>query len=315
MSRPPNSIPDTRAMTLPLRFVAWSAGLAAIALTHWLMLDALAIPRMCALIVVMLFWMKLVVLTENKIVGKPFPPLRRLVAWITLWPGMRLAAVVRTPSSVHSHAANARRGRTYAAGALINALAGFGLISLGLWIGGETRYVARSWAFLAVGTPLILAGMSLVLHYGLFHLVTAGWRLAGFNLGPLFRNPFGARSLDDFWTRRWNLAYVEMCQETVMRTTRSWPGGAKRIVVFAFSGLLHEVAISLSVMGGFGLPTLYFIINGAAMHLEGKLFRKGSIAARAWAFAWVIAPLPLLFHPWFLQDIILPLVGIRMRLL
>jgi alginate O-acetyltransferase complex protein AlgI len=176
--------------------------------------------------------------------------------------------------------------------------------------------------------PLIMIGFSLILHYGLFALVIAGWRKAGCNARPLFRNPLASRSLADFWGHRWNLAYVEMCQETVVRVfkTASRENAKARVsanepialsrvrgqqvAVFLFSGLLHECAISLPVNAGYGLPTLYFVLNGGAM-LVGRKLRDGTIAARAWAAFWVIAPLPLLFHPWFIVGIVLPMVGIN----
>ena len=150
-------------------------------------------------------------------------------------------------------------------------------------------------------------GFSLVLHYGLFTLLTVSWRIAGFDVGPLFRNPFASRSLSDFWTCRWNLAYTEMCQETVLRATRPWHRRASTFAVFLFSGLLHEVAISLPVDAGYGLPTLYFAINGAAMQAP---FKPGTLVARTWAVFWVVAPLPLLFHPWFIRGIVMLALGV-----
>lgn len=316
---------DTRAGVQPLRILAWAVGPAAVALIHWLALDTHAVVRMCAMIAALFLWMKVVVIAETRAAGKPMLPHGRLAAWTALWPGMRPAAVARTPSSVGStrgsggtspkrmdggvHATHAWRG--YLDDGLRNVLAGFGLIWLGYSVAGANWHLPFGWQFSVFGIPLIMVGFSLILHYGLFSIVTGFWRYAGFNVGPLFRNPFAARGLNDFWTRRWNLAYVEMCQETVLRVARSRAPGTKRLAVFVFSGLLHEVAISLPVMRGFGLPTLYFVLNGAAMHLERKWFREGGVAARVWAFVWIVLPLPLLFHPWFLQGIVVPIVGMR----
>lgn len=318
---------QTRAGVQPLRILAWVIGPAAIALTHWLTLDNHAIGRMCALVATTFLWMKLVVVTENYAAHKPLPSLRRLTAWTLLWPGMRPALVARTPSSVHSRAAGAySSGETSSprmdegvhatnaleliADGLIQMVAGSAMVAFAYLLGGLTYSATFTWPYSLVTGVIVMVAFSLVVHYGLFSIATGLWRLAGFNVGTLFRNPFGARSLRDFWTRRWNLAYVEMCQETVMRATRSWAPATKRMAVFAFSGLLHEVAISLPVMRGFGLPTLYFVVNGMAIQLERKWFTEGSFAARTWAFAWVALPLPLLFHPWFLQGIVLPIVGI-----
>jgi hypothetical protein len=64
------------------------------------------------------------------------------------------------------------------------------------------------------------------------------------------------------------------------------------------------------VNAGYGLPMLYFALNGGAM-LIGRKFTEGGILARAWAVFWVIAPLPLLFHPWFIEGVLLPMVGVN----
>lgn len=283
------------AGALPLRLAAWGVGPPLVAAVHWL-LEADAVTRMLVLIGVLFGWMKAVVLVEQRLAGKRLPSLPRLLAWLLLWPGMRPQVMARALSP-----AAARNGAlSLAALGLLSIGAGAGCILLARWTWAQT---GNLWAFAAPA----LIGCSLVLHYGLFTLLVAGWRLAGFQVGPLFRNPFASRSLADFWTRRWNLAYTEMCQESVQRATRSWGRRAGVLVVFLFSGLLHEAAISLPVNAGYGLPTLYFALNGAAMLAPIK---AGTLKARLWAVIWVIAPLPLLFHPWFLRGVVLPGLGV-----
>ncbi|MCB9933744.1 MAG: hypothetical protein H6841_10030 [Planctomycetes bacterium] len=293
-----------RAGVLPIRLAAWGAGPPLVAAVHWL-LQAGAVTRMLVLIGVLFVWMKAVVLVEQRLAGKRLPPLRRLLAWLLLWPGMRPQVMARAPG-----ARPAGLGAHIALG-MLSIAAGAGCILLARWAWAQT---GNLWAFVAPA----LIGCSLVLHYGLFTLVVAGWRLAGFQVGPLFRNPFASRSLADFWTRRWNLAYTEMCQESVQRATRGWGRRAGVLAVFLFSGLLHEAAISLPVNAGYGLPTLYFAVNGAAMLAEAAWTSRATATgegaratfARAWAALWVIAPLPLLFHPWFLRGVVMPALGV-----
>ena len=45
----------------------------------------------------------------------------------------------------------------------------------------------------------------------------------------------------------------------------------------------------------------------------GPIRRKApTIASRAWTLFWLVAPLPLLFHPPFLRGIVWPLVGLSL---
>ena len=83
---------------------------------------------------------------------------------------------------------------------------------------------------------------------------------------------------------------------------------------FAFSGLLHEMAISLPVRAGFGLPFAYFALHGALVRIERELARHGHPMrcrlGRVWTFVWLVAPLPILFHRPFLAGVVWPIAGI-----
>jgi len=123
-------------------------------------------------------------------------------------------------------------------------------------------------------------------------------------------------SLREFWGQRWNIAFTEMTSRIVFRPIAGRVGASTALVVaFAFAGLLHELALSLPVRAGFGLRLLYFAIHGAVMVIEHRReergLRFGSLAGRVWVGAWLLIPLPLLFHPWFLSVTIWPLFGAR----
>lgn len=261
-----------------LRALCWLSGPAAIAGIHWLLLAEPAGVRMLALCLVLLFWMKAVV-TASQPARLDAP---HWLAWATLWPGMR-----NTPSKAKG---------SFVVGCVCIVL---GVVST---IAGHFvwRFSDNPW----LASPLLLAGISLCLHYGLFGVIAWAW-----GRKPLFRNPFAAASLRDFWGRRWNIAYTEMMQEAVQRPLRTRPRVAT-LTIFVFSGLLHEVAISLPVMAGFGLPTLYFVLQAIAMAPEKRLFTPGTWPARAWTAFWVILPLPLVFHPWFLRGVVWPIGGV-----
>jgi alginate O-acetyltransferase complex protein AlgI len=66
------------------------------------------------------------------------------------------------------------------------------------------------------------------------------------------------------------------------------------IASFLLSGLLHEIAISLPVRTGFGLPMSYFIIHAVAMYLESKsTFVQRIVRHNIFSHVWVMSLLIL----------------------
>jgi alginate O-acetyltransferase complex protein AlgI len=262
-----------------LPWLAWLVGPPALAATHWLLLHEPPGVRMLALIAALFMWMKAVVTASNpERVG-----VARWLVWAMLWPGMRL------PRRDGSSKVWLRGLPCIAIGAAL--IAGAHL----LW-----RVSGEPW----VATVPLMIGISLCLHFGLFGVLAGVWRAK-----PLFRNPLVSASLREFWGRRWNLAYSEMMQEAVQRPLRKRPRAALA-AIFVFSGLLHEVAISLPVQAGWGLPLAYFALHGLATLVEPRVITPGTKAARVWTACWVLLPLPLLFHPPFIREIVWPLAGI-----
>lgn len=79
------------------------------------------------------------------------------------------------------------------------------------------------------------------------------------------------------------------------------------MAVFLASGLLHELAITLPVRSGFGLPTLYFVLHGALVLLEK---RRGRDFGKIPALLAIVLPLGLLFPPEFQNEVIVRCFGI-----
>lgn len=152
------------------------------------------------------------------------------------------------------------------------------------------------------------------MHFGLFDLLTGLWRGLGVDCPKLFRAPIQSRSLEEFWSRRWNIAFSEMAAIAVFRPTKTPLGNTgARTLAFLFSGLLHELAISVPVRAGYGLPFAYFVLHALAMRLEALPFIRGRLQrsrvfAHFWTAAWVVLPAPLLFHWPFCREILLPLL-------
>lgn len=157
-----------------------------------------------------------------------------------------------------------------------------------------------------------MIGIALTLHFGLLKLLTLAWRRGGVAAEPLMRQPTRATSLADFWGRRWNTGFRTLAHDWVFTplVRRGWSASSATGVVFAASGVVHDLVISIPARGGYGLPTLYFLIQLAALLLERtatmkRLERRGAIG-RLYAIAFTLLPAPLLFHGPFVRNVILP---------
>ncbi|MCC9626913.1 membrane bound O-acyl transferase family-domain-containing protein [Blastopirellula sp. JC732] len=166
---------------------------------------------------------------------------------------------------------------------------------------------------LAVGW-LGMVGMILLLHFGLFHLLSCWWRSRGVDAPPLMNAPLLARSVSEFWGRRWNGAFRDLTHRFLFRTLAVRIGAAWAVMIgFLFSGLVHDMVISYPAGGGYGWPTAYFLLQGSAILLERSWLGKRASLHRGWqgrAFAAVVlvAPIAWLFHHWFVENIIVPML-------
>jgi predicted DCC family thiol-disulfide oxidoreductase YuxK len=159
-----------------------------------------------------------------------------------------------------------------------------------------------------------MAGIILCLHFGLFQFAALVWQKAGVNAQPIMREPLRATSLADFWGRRWNTAFHFLANDFAFRPLLQKCGAiAATLIVFLFSGLIHDFIISLPARGGYGLPTAYFLIQGV-----GVIFERTTIAKwvglghgwRGWLFTAIctVGPAFWLFHPIFIRNVILPML-------
>jgi alginate O-acetyltransferase complex protein AlgI len=188
-------------------------------------------------------------------------------------------------------------------------------------LAGATTMVSAGPLWRATGstflvTVLFFFGSSLLVHYGLFTFSASFWRWVGFDCGPLFRNPFLAQSLGEFWGQRWNLAFSEMTALAVYRPMKNrWGPILALFLAFLLSGIFHEAAISLPVLAGFGSPLAYFLLHFGLVAAERAMAKRGIVVketlGKLWVCFWLVAPLPILFHPPFLKGVIWPLIGVK----
>ncbi len=157
-----------------------------------------------------------------------------------------------------------------------------------------------------------MIGLVLILHFGVFHLISCSWRTIGVPARPLMDRPLISTSLGEFWGRRWNTAFRDLTYGLLYRPCASWLGPPWGIAAgFLFSGAIHDLVISVPARGGYGGPTLYFAVQGAAMVIERSPFGHQIGLGSGWpgrlfTAAVLISPLGLLFHRPFVTGIVVP---------
>jgi predicted DCC family thiol-disulfide oxidoreductase YuxK len=227
--------------------------------------------------------------------------LPREIGYLLAWPGMDAVTFLDTKSVPLKP-----RGIEGAMSTIKTIFGGFLL-----W--GMTRMVFPAHPIMAGWVGMI--GIVFILHFGLFHLSALVWQQAGVSAAPLMRNPILSRSLAEFWGRRWNTAFNELAFRLAFRPMRRMASPAvATLLVFGLSGLVHDLVISLPARGGYGLPTAYFLIQGAGLVVQrSKAGRRLGLdlGARGWFFTILVAagPACLLFHPWFITNVILPMLA------
>ena len=124
--------------------------------------------------------------------------------------------------------------------------------------------------------------------------------------------PLLSRTLSEFWGKRWNLGFRQLAHEFIFRPLHKRTGVAVAgWLVFAASGLIHDLVISLPARGGYGLPTGYFILQGLGVTVErsalGRRFGlQDGVTGRTFAIVVAAAPAFCLFHPPFVLRVIIP---------
>ncbi len=221
---------------------------------------------------------------------------KRSIAFLFLWPGMDARKFLDTTEPVTKVALrewNSALAKTFLGASLI-------------WI--VVRRVPQPLLAAWIG----MLGLILLLHFGIFHLLSAVWRSVGVCADPIMRKPLQSRSLSEFWGKRWNLGFRQLSYSWIFVPLRKTTGVAlASLCAFLASGLVHDVVISLPARGGYGLPTAYFLIQGIGVLVERSPFgiRLGlakGVAGWAWMALFTVGPAYWLFHPWFAMRVMLP---------
>lgn len=287
------------------RLCSWALVLAGVVGSERLNTQEPAGFRMLAIIGALIYGMKAVVSVEVQTHGARPLSIGRWLGFAALWPGMRPGPFT------HRAAASLPEVRQLFLGGSARLLTGLAMVVLArqAWVLTSSRLLA---------TPPLLVGLSLVVHFGVFDVLAVAWRWQGVDCQRLFRSPLRSTNLREFWGRRWNLAFSEMTAIAIYQPLVRVAGrGPALAASFLGSGLLHELAISVPVRAGYGLPMAYFMLHGILMTVEARLAKANrpidrvSWFGRVWTLAWLLAPLPILFHRPFLAGVVWPLIGLE----
>jgi hypothetical protein len=224
----------------------------------------------------------------------------RQLGYLLAWPGMDAKAFLDPKPLAAEKRPNVAEW-TFAA---VKLLVGSALVWVVLPSVPADLPLLRGW----VG----MIGLVFFLHFGTFHLLSCAWRAGGVDAKPLMNRPIVSSSLSEFWGRRWNTAFRDLTHRFLFRPLASRFGPRGGLAVgFLASGLVHDFVISVPADGGYGLPTLYFVVQGVGLLAErsgvGKSLGLG-LGWKGWAFTAVILSTPagLLFHPPFVLRVVNP---------
>jgi alginate O-acetyltransferase complex protein AlgI len=280
------------------RIIVWSLGIITVFVSAGITAEESALYRMIAIVSLQLLSMKAVVIVETYSgnMGLTF------IQWCAFslgWFGMRPVLFEKLPSPPLPY--------------ISFVITGISRMAIGIVLLYISVYIERNFISLYYASALaLLVGLSMILHFGILNLSAASWRLSGVDVKELFRSPYKASSLKEFWGKRWNIAFSEMTSLIIYRPLKNSIGPTPAMLAaFFLSGILHEIAISFPVNAGFGLPLLYFVIHGIVMYAEGEIpFVKKIIGHRilshVWVMLWLILPMPLLFHVQFIKYVLVP---------
>lgn len=224
----------------------------------------------------------------------------RTLAYLLGWPGMNAKDFLNDATQCHVPKPTAFDwGQAFA-----NFILGTVIIWLVFPNIPSTFGIVRGW----IG----LSGIAFLLHFGLFRILSCFWRWQGFQAPSLMNNPIASTKLSEFWGSRWNTAFRDLTRDYLFKPlSRLFTPTTAVFIGFFFSGIVHDLAISVPAQAGYGLPTLYFLIQSIGIWFERSRFGKAlsiehSPRGRIFAALFIVVPAGLLFHRSFIEVVAIP---------
>lgn len=186
---------------------------------------------------------------------------------------------------------------------------GLPAVVLGLALIHGSGFVTRNeWG----GTWIGMVGVILCLHFGAFRWLAWFWQCMGIPVRPIMSAPMAAVTLSEFWGVRWNRGFRDFAQVCIgLPIAKRWGRMAALWVVFVFSGLVHELVISVPAGAGYGWPFGYFVLQSLGVLAE----KRFGLCGHLWVLT-MTGPLALLlFHPPFVERVMSPFLATLRHLL
>lgn len=227
-------------------------------------------------------------------------PCWKQVAFLLAWPGMNANEFVCKSGESTPHR-DLTRESTWATALIV-----FGACLL--WFVAPQLSSERDTLIAWLG----MIGTILMLHFGVFRLLANYWQSNEVDARPIMNAPWAASSVSEFWGQRWNTGFRDLAAQCIFRPVARRAGVASATwAVFLFSGIIHDLVISLPAGAGYGRPTLYFLIQAIAVQFEHgalakRLGMRSAIGGRILTLVAVLAPVDLLFHAPFRTNVIIP---------
>jgi hypothetical protein len=228
---------------------------------------------------------------------RPGVPVWRNLAYLFAWPGMDAREFLDA-------------GRRAPRPQIFSWLVAILRTLFGVWLlWGLTPVVPASLFLLKGWTGM--TGVIFILHFGTFDLLALAWQRLGVTARPLMNSPILSKSLGEFWGHRWNTAFNKIAHDLVFRPLhRRMGAAAATMMTFLASGLVHDLILSVPARAGYGLPTAYFLLQGAGLLLERSRLGKRFISlhegfGRLFTVALTVLPAFWLFNPPFIRNVIL----------
>ena len=148
---------------------------------------------------------------------------------------------------------------------------------------------------------LLIMGLTLP---ALTAFTSIGPLLMGIKVERVMRHPLLARSLHEFWGRRWNIAFRDIAHRGVYRPLRDrgLPVWLAVIGVFAVSGIAHEYLVLTSVGSHAGEMSAFFLSQALLVLIERPLLQRMPARIQVplgylWMWGALLVTAPLFFDP------------------